>query len=158
MGWHPLLPLPYVSVSEVVALAEQLSEWGGSTRLIELASELGMEIDELNEVIDMSEILKFVKVEKGIVALTSTGKRIADSGEEERKSMIKKRLITLEPFRSVYLYIKKNPEITKAELLNFLKEKYAASDQRTLLKFIFNWMIYSDMLIYDIETDSFKIC
>ncbi|MEM4367223.1 MAG: AAA-associated domain-containing protein [Candidatus Anstonellales archaeon] len=158
MGWHPLLPLPYVTVSEVEALLEQLSGWGGSIRLIELASELGMEIDELNEVIDMSEILKFVKVEKGVVTLTGTGKRIVESDDKERKALIKKRISALEPFRSVYNYIKKNPDISKAELLDFLKQKYAASDQRTLLKFLFNWMIYCDMLTYDIETDSFKIC
>jgi len=154
MSTHELLPFPHATVSEVLGLLEIIHDYNGKIRVSELADEVGMEIDDLNDVVDFCELLKFVKVVKGEIKLTATGKKIISYDDEDKiKEELKKRLRLVEPFRTALKFLKSRKEATKEEFLEYMKKKFLVTDERTYARLLFDWLLFSESVDYDIDED-----
>lgn len=154
MSNYQLLPFPHATVSEVLGLLEIIHEYNGSIRISELADEVGMEIDDLNDVVDFCELLKFIRVSKGEIKLTATGKRIISYDDEDKvKEELKKRLKFVEPFRTALKFLKSKKEVSKEEFLEYMKKKFLFSDEKTYARLFFDWLLFSESIDYDIDKD-----
>ena len=158
INMHEILPFPHATVSEVLGLLEIIADYNGKIRISELAEEVGMEIDDLNDVVDFCELLKFVKVQKGEIILTATGKKIISyENEDVLKQELKKRLKMIEPFRTALKFLQKNKKTTKKKFLEYMSKKFIVSDQRIYARLLLDWLLFSESIDYDIDKDEITL-
>jgi len=115
-------PLPYIEVGKMIGMLVYLEDLDGKTDVYVLSSDLNLEMDELVNLIKISELLGFVTVLEGDLYITRTGKDLVYGDENKRKIIFKKALKKLPVFEKIIKILLKSEDktIQKSRLLLIL--------------------------------------
>ncbi len=81
--------LPHARPGGIAGLLEILIDRGGKDDVYKLADELGFELDDLFPIVEAAQLLGFLKLEEGDVAITETGRLFADSEILKQKELFR---------------------------------------------------------------------
>ncbi|MGQ9543980.1 MAG: AAA-associated domain-containing protein [Candidatus Bathyarchaeia archaeon] len=146
-----MLTVPRVHVGQMIGLLEVLEDFNGRVDAAKVADDLILELDDLLPVVDAAELLNFLKVESGDLVLTEEGRQFLAKGASGRKRFLNEHIMKLAAFKAIIEFIKshKNHEVTREELLEFLKKEMSDTDAESALPWIVEWGRYSLILHYD---------
>lgn len=153
-------PLPKATIGEIIGLLEFLNDYRtGKEDLYELAKTLNLDIDEFSPIVDAAELLGFVEVINGDIALTEIGKKFIDADINERKLIFKERLKKVKIFKDILklLHKKKDLMIDREEIANILKEDLSSEDAETLLNIIIDWGRFAELIGYNADSEEVYI-
>ncbi len=141
--------MPHANVGEVLGLQEAIYSYGGRVKISFLVDEFRLSFDDLGDVIDMAELLELVKVHEGEIHLTLYGEAIVLGKIDDKKGLLRKRLMKLEVFKIIMNMIKKSTKITWDEIVKDLREKeYAIEDAAMFKKIVIGWGSYAELFEY----------
>ncbi|MEM3382645.1 MAG: AAA-associated domain-containing protein [Nitrososphaerales archaeon] len=151
--------IPKAHYSHLVGLLEVLDDFSGRVDAAKIADELNLELDDLLPVIEVAEILGFLKVESGDVLLTSDGLNFLSDGIRSRKNLLREKLLNLDIFKKLIDFINKKEDkvVTKEELLIFLAEEIHDIDSELAFKWIIEWGRHGLLIRYDSKEDKIKL-
>lgn len=146
--------LPDANVAEITGLLELLNEPGreGKMDLPDVADHLMLNIDDLFPLTELLDILRFAKVSKGDIGMTSIGKAFVEADILERKKIFSIQLKKHVPLaRYIYDQLIRHPrgraleESFLSELSNYLSENEA----ERVLHSVIEWGRYAELFAYD---------
>jgi NitT/TauT family transport system ATP-binding protein len=143
------------NVGDLLGLLEILEDVGKSVDIATLDDSLDEERTTLMNLLNDGKSLGFLDVEKGDVKLTLLGKEFLKSDVNQKKEIIKKQLIRVEPFVSLIKLFKNKEdlELNREELFDFIKENFPSDNDESTFRMITNWGRYSRLIDYDVDTD-----
>jgi NitT/TauT family transport system ATP-binding protein len=153
------MSIPRVHYSHLIGFLEALEDLGGKVDAAKIADELSLELDDLLPVIEVAELLGFLKVESGDILLTEEGLKFLSDGIRGRKKYIGERLLKLDLFKKLIEFINKKEDkaITKEELLNFLAEEIHEIDSEVASKWIIEWGRHGLLLRYSSKENKIEL-
>ncbi len=153
------MTIPRVQVGRVIGLLEVLQDFEGKVDLAKVADELRLELDDILPAVDAAKLLRLLQVNTGDLILTEDGKMLLSKNASGRKRMLNNTLASLGEFKGVIDFIKSdhNGEVTKDELVRFLKENMPDVDSEQTFSWIVEWGRYSLLLRYDSGSEKIKI-
>jgi len=146
------LTLPDADISDLVGLLEFLKD-KGKYDIYRLASDLGISSEKLLNLIEAAELLGFVEISEGDVAVTPKGVRFAEANILERKELFASSVKKLPIFRWLLKMLQSSEgktlkyEVLRAALLLEFPEEEATRLLGTLIK----WGRYAEIIDYDPE-------
>jgi NitT/TauT family transport system ATP-binding protein len=146
---HKMMPIPDANVGEVLGLVEIIYAYGGKVKISFLAEELRMELDDLGDAVDMAEILHLVKVKEGVVELTVYGEAANLGSIDDKKRVLRKQLVKVEPFKSVVALVNKGPVGLKSILQHLVTHNILVEDTQRFHKLLVTWGGYAEIYEYD---------
>ncbi len=150
---------PSVTPGMVIGLVDVVFEHGGKADLARIAINLQSDVDDLLPVIEVAEALGFLRVENGDVALTEFGKKFVTAMPSEKKLMLRKAIMNVEPFATLFKLIKSKKKFSAEELfeglskIKDLSEEYRNPEQVHHL--LLEWLLYTEAVEYDGEEKKF---
>jgi len=142
----------------MIGLLEVLEDFKGRVDAAKVADELMLELDDLLPAVDAAELLGLLKVDSGDLILTEEGKKFLSKGSSSRKKMLSHLVADLGVFKVVIDYVRShNGEVTKDDLLNFLRVEMPDGDVDSIFHWIVEWGRHSLLLRYDSNTGKIKI-
>lgn len=154
---HKITPFPDANVGEVLGLVEIIYSYGGKVKISFIAEELRMELDDLGDAIEAAELLGFLKVRNGEVQLTVYGEALDLGTISDKKAIIKKRIVVVEPFKTILQQLKKKQTLKYSEIIEVLNSnEFLVEDKQRFHKILLSWGNYSEIFEYDGENTSFK--
>jgi NitT/TauT family transport system ATP-binding protein len=156
------LILPRVSTNVMSGLIEAVAAkpYDGRADLPPLAANLQHEIDDLFPVAETLQLLRLADLAGGDIQLTSTGKRFADGGVDDRKRIFAQQLSAYVPLAAhIHRVLTERPSHSaparrfRDELEDHMTEEDAARTSHTVT----NWARYAEYFAYDEQTDMFSL-
>lgn len=145
-------PLPQVSINNLTGLLEYLSEQEkGHADIYRLPERLGVDSDELLRLIEAAELLGFVHVSQGDVALTPLGDTFADASILARKNIFAVRIRRLPIFKWLITLLRASEgrslgwDVVRAAL----ELEFPPDEAERQLDTIVDWGRYAEVLAYD---------
>jgi NitT/TauT family transport system ATP-binding protein len=148
--------LPPARRGAIAGLLEFLNDRGGTEDLYKVADELRMEVDDILPIVEASTLLGFAKSERGDVELTASGKLFAEADIATRKTLFRDAALANVPLlqQMTRALASKSDHAMPLEFFRDLLEQHFSDDQvRRQIDTALNWGRYSDLFVYDSETD-----
>ncbi|MBV9389232.1 MAG: nitrate/sulfonate/bicarbonate ABC transporter ATP-binding protein [Chroococcidiopsidaceae cyanobacterium CP_BM_ER_R8_30] len=142
--------LPAVRIGSIAGFLEILEDRQGD--LYRLAQELQLEVDDILPIIEAAQLLDLAHIREGDINLTETGKEFIVSGIDERKQIIKERMlnhIRLVQQICTLLHSKRNNRITEELILDILESYFSAQEAQKQLQTAIDWGRYAELFSYD---------
>ncbi|MBS7629345.1 AAA-associated domain-containing protein [Candidatus Bathyarchaeota archaeon] len=154
-----MLTLPRVHVGQMIGLLEVLEDFKGRVDVAKVADDLILELDDLLPAVEAAELLGFLKVESGDLILTEEGRQFLAKGASSRKKFLNEHVMKLSGFKAIVDFLKshKNHEVTREELLEFLRKEMSDEDAESAIPWIVEWGRYSLILHYDSNNGRLKV-
>jgi NitT/TauT family transport system ATP-binding protein len=150
-----LRALPNISITPMTGLLEALAATsGGGQDLYKLANELGVDSDHLLRTVEALELLGFVTVAKGDVALTPLGETFAEAGILARKEILAARLRRLPIFRWLLelLEAAEGKRLRGEVVRRALELEFPPAEAEKQFQVIINWGRDGELFAYDDST------
>jgi len=144
--------LPQVSISNLTGLLEYLSEQEkGHADIYKLPERLGVDSDELLRLIEAAELLGFVHVSQGDVALTPLGDTFADASILARKNIFAVRIRRLPIFKWLITLLRasESRSLEWDVVRTALELEFPPDEAERQLDTIVDWGRYAEVLAYD---------
>ncbi|HVP87479.1 MAG TPA: nitrate/sulfonate/bicarbonate ABC transporter ATP-binding protein [Casimicrobiaceae bacterium] len=154
--------LPDVSTNLMAGLVETLAAppYQGRADLPPLASALQLEADELLPIAETLQLLRFVDLAEGDIALTDAGRRFAQAGVDERKELFANHLIAYVPLAAHIRRVLESRPDHRAPFSRFSEEleDYMGNEQAAAtLRAVLAWSRYAEAFTYVGETGMFEL-
>jgi NitT/TauT family transport system ATP-binding protein len=156
----PTRGLPHVAISDLAALLERLTEAPQrQADIYRLAQALGLDSDELLDLIEAAELLGFATVEAGDITLTSLGETFAEASILTRKEIFAARISRLPIFKWIVGLI----EATSEQELDWevvqaaLELDFPPQEAERQLETIVDWGRYAELLAYDDDSEELSL-
>jgi NitT/TauT family transport system ATP-binding protein len=154
--------LPDVSTNLMAGLLETLAAapYMGRADLPSLASALQLEADELLPIAETLQLLRFVDLAEGDIALSDAGRQFAQLGVEERKELFANHLIAYVPLAAHIKRVLDSRPDHRAPFSRFREEleDYMGSEQaEATLRAVLAWARYAESFTYDGEAGMFEL-
>lgn len=149
--------LPDADISELSGLLETLAEpeQKGRMDLPELADYLSLNVDDLFPLTEVLEMLRFAKVSKGDIELTTAGKIFANADILERKKIFAAHLLKYVPIaKHIRRVLDERPGhfAAKQRFLNELEDHLSEDEAEKVLRIAIDWGRYAEIFAYDDNT------
>ena len=143
------------NVGDLLGLLEILEDVGKSVDIATLDDSLDEERTTLMNLLDDGKSLGFLEIERGDVRLTPLGREFLKSDVNQKKEVLKKQLVKVEPFVSLISLFKKkeNQEINRDDIYDFIRENFPSDNDESTFRMITNWGRYTRLIDYDVDTD-----
>ncbi|HEX9455343.1 MAG TPA: AAA-associated domain-containing protein [Candidatus Binatia bacterium] len=143
-------PLPHAPLSAVTGLLEKLVEDGGRIDLYRMGGALVLELDDLLPIVDAGNLLGFITVEDGDLALTPLGRAYADTTILARKAIIAGRVLRLPMIAWIYetLQQDENQRVTWDYFHDKLEADFG-DDAEKQLDVAIGWGRHAELFAYD---------
>lgn len=146
--------LPKAEISSLIGLLEALNtpEYAKKADLPEFAEELHLEVDDLFTLTEVLEILRFVNVSDGDIALTPIGKIFIEADILERKKLFASQLLNYVPLtRHVRRVLDARPGhcAHEARFLAELQDSLSEEAAEEVFKVMIEWGRYAELFAYD---------
>lgn len=156
------MALTRISTNTFAGMMEEIAAppYHGKADIPALADSLHMEVDDLFPVAETLQLLRFVEIAEGDIALTAAGKRFADADTDTRKSIFRDHLLTYVPVAARIKQVLDERPSHKAPASRFREEleDYMTEDQATVtLATVTNWGRYAEVFAYDETSQVFSI-
>ncbi|MBX6762829.1 MAG: nitrate/sulfonate/bicarbonate ABC transporter ATP-binding protein [Rubrobacteraceae bacterium] len=144
--------IPHASVDGLSGFLEILQAEGGVADLADLASDLGLEVDDMVPLVDACQLLGFVRTEGGEVHMTDVGHEFASADIQ-----ISKRLFARQVRERVWLVRVIERAIGRASdgalpeglFLDILGNHFSPEEARRQLEVAVDWGRYAELYEYD---------
>jgi NitT/TauT family transport system ATP-binding protein len=147
-------PLPDVSLSEVVGLAELLADTGGTRSLAELA-ELGTrEFQDVLEVVRAGEMLDLMRADERTLRLIEGGEAIVQASTPERWQLLARAVSGLPVAGELLPVIRRHDGVVDVEdLAERLEGRLPASEVEGTLERLLIWANATDLVDWDPQAE-----
>jgi NitT/TauT family transport system ATP-binding protein len=147
--------LPHARPGGIAGLLEMIIDMGdanGRADIYRLADELAFEIDDLLPIVDAAQLLHFLKVEEGDVAITPEGRAFAESDILVQKELFRKaatdHVLLLRQITRA-LDNKSDHTVPEEFFLDMLDEQFSDEETRKQLETAINWGRYAELFDFD---------
>ncbi len=146
--------LPQVEISEMMGFLETMSDHEGLNKidLPQLAEDLHFEIDDLFPITEVLDILHFVKITEGDIALTKAGRELAQAEILDRKKIFAEHFKKYIPLaRHIREVLDQEPEhkVSEEVFLRVLGEHLSDEASEEVLEVVIAWGRYAEVFAYD---------
>jgi NitT/TauT family transport system ATP-binding protein len=147
--------LPHARPGGIAGLLEMIIDMGdanGRADIYRVADELAFEIDDLLPIVDAAQLLQFLKVEEGDVAITPEGRAFAESDILAQKELFRKAAtdhVLLLRQISRALDNKSDHTVPEEFFLDMLDEQFSDEETRKQLETAINWGRYAELFDFD---------
>jgi NitT/TauT family transport system ATP-binding protein len=144
--------LPHARPGGIAGLLELIIDFGGRIDIYRLADELAFEIDDLLPIVEAAQLLGFLSVEEGDVAITPIGNEYAESEilqqtELFRKAAVEHVLLLRQITRA--LSNKSDHTVPQEFFLDMLDEQFSEEETQRQLETAINWGRYAELFDFD---------
>ncbi len=144
--------LPHARPGGVAGLLELLIDKGGKDDIYRLADDLAFEIDDLLPIVDAAQLLGFLTVEEGDVAITATGAGFANSEILRQKELFRQaalgNILLLRQIRRA-LETKNDHTVPEEFFLDMLDEQFSNEESLRQVETAVNWGRYAELFDFD---------
>ncbi|TXH05621.1 MAG: nitrate/sulfonate/bicarbonate ABC transporter ATP-binding protein [Nevskiaceae bacterium] len=144
--------LPDVSTNLMSGLIENLAqEHKGRADLPVIAAALQLEVDNLLHLAETLQLLRFVELSEGDIALTAAGTRYANMSSDDRKDLFADHLLAYVPLAAHMRRVLEERPDRSARISRFLEEleDYMTEDNaKESLKAVIAWGRYAEIFSY----------
>lgn len=144
--------LPNIPITNISGVLENLVEQPNKqTDIYKLADELGLNADKFLNIIEAAELLGFVHITKGDIALTPLGETFTEASITAKKEIFSSRVKRIPIFAWLINLLKLNYEhklginVIKAAL----ELEFSPADAEQQIDILINWGRYSEIFVYD---------
>ncbi len=143
--------LPDASVSALAGLLEHLNGEVQKVDIYKLDSEVGLEMSELVQIIEMGEMIGFVVVKEGDIELTPLGQAFAEASILTRKELFAQRARRLPMIRWIMQMLHATPgkELPRKVFYTALLPEFIDELAERQLDIAINWGRYAELIDYD---------
>ena len=131
---------------------EILIDRGGKDDVYKLADELGFEIDDIFPIVESAQLLGYLKVEEGDVAITPSGRLFADSEILKQKELFRdaalEHVLLLRQITRA-LDTKSDHTVPEEFFLDMLDEQFSQEETQRQLETAINWGRYAELFDFD---------
>ncbi|MDE1861695.1 MAG: AAA-associated domain-containing protein [Thaumarchaeota archaeon] len=152
------MTIPRVQVGNMIGLLEVLQDFKGKVDLAKVADELRLELDDILPAVDAAKLLHMLQVDSGDLILTDEGRMLLSKSAAARKRMLNKMLASSGEFKAIidFIRMEHGGEVTKEELVGFLKDNMPDVDPEQTFSWIVEWGRYALLLRYDSDNGKIK--
>ncbi len=144
--------LPHARPGGIAGLLELLLDKGGRDDIYRLADDLSFEIDDLLPIVDAAQLLKFLTVAEGDVAITPSGTEFANSEILRQKELFRgaavENVLLLRQIRRA-IETKSDHSVPEDFFLDMLDEQFSDEESRRQLETAVNWGRYAELFDFD---------
>ena len=144
--------LPHARPGGIAGLLEILIDRGGKDDVYKLADELGFELDDLFPIVEAAQLLGFLKLEEGDVAITDSGRLFADSEILKQKELFRvaalDHILLLRQITRA-LDTKRDHTVPEDFFLDMLDEQFSQEETLRQLETAINWGRYAELFDFD---------
>ena len=148
--------IPNVSVSELSGLLEALNgpDYANKVDLPEIADDMQLDVDDLFQITEILEVLRFLYLEKGNIILTPIGIAYADADILSRKSIFAQQLLAHIPFiKHIKTVLEKNNKaIDESVFIEDLQGTLTEDAAKEVLVAAIDWGRYAELFAYNVNT------
>ncbi len=110
----------------VIGFIEALHSLGGQADPMHIGDIVEESIELLPKVIDMAELLGFVKYENGYLRITNAGKMIAEANPKKLRTLLREIVLKnrIEPLHEIYEALKRRKSIPIDEFIQIVEKHY----------------------------------
>ncbi len=152
--------LPHARPGGVAGLLELLIDKGGKDDIYRLADDLAFEIDDLLPIVDAAQLLGFLIVEEGDVAITPTGTAFANSEILRQKELFREaaleHVLLLRQIRRA-LETKNDHTVPEEFFLDMLDEQFSEDESLRQVETAVNWGRYAELFDFDAARRRFML-
>ncbi len=150
-----MMSLPDAGITKVVGLIEVLHDHGSEDETVKLAEYLQLDLDTLLPVVEAGEMLGFITISGGKIKLTEIGISLIGNKISERKAVIGKKVVLLEPFKKLLelLKTKKNGRIQKKTIQKILRQELPREQADKTLSKLIEWGRHVDLIGYEADSE-----
>ncbi|MGH8504335.1 MAG: AAA-associated domain-containing protein [Stenotrophobium sp.] len=154
--------LPEISASLMTGLVETLAAepYRGRADLPPLAAALQMEAGDLLPIAETLQLLRFLELAEGDVALTAAGQRFATLDVERQKSLFADHLISYVPLAAhIRAVLEERPDhgAPFSRFREELEDYMTADHAQSTLQAVLGWARYAEAFIYDAAASRFHL-
>ncbi len=144
--------LPHARPGAIAGLLELLLDKGGRDDIYRLADDLAFEIDDLFPIVEAAQLLGFVSVEEGDVAITSVGEQYANSEILRQKELFRdaavEHILLLRQIRRA-LETKSDHTVPEDFFLDLLDEQFSEEEGQRQMETAVVWGRYAELFDFD---------
>jgi len=144
--------LPHARPGGIAGLLEFIIDFSGRIDIYRLADELALEIDDLLPIVEAAQLLGFLRVEEGDVAITPEGHEYAESEILKQKELFRKAAIEhVLLLRQITRALDNKNDHTVPEefFLDMLDEQFSQEETQRQLETAINWGRYAELFDFD---------
>ena len=144
--------LPHARPGGVAGLLELLLDKGGRDDIYRLAEDLAFEIDDLLPIVDAAQLLGFLTVEEGDVAITPTGTEFANSEILRQKELFRDAAVNgVLLLRQIQraLATKSDHTVPEEFFLDLLDEQFSEEETQKQMETAIAWGRYAEIFDFD---------
>jgi len=144
--------LPHARPGGIAGLLELLLDKGGRDDIYRLADDLSFEIDDLLPIVDAGQLLGFLKVEEGDVAITPNGEQFANSEILRQKELFRNAVIeNVLLLRQIQraLDTKNDHTVPEDFFLDMLDEQFSEEESHRQMETAVLWGRYAELFDFD---------
>jgi NitT/TauT family transport system ATP-binding protein len=144
--------VPHARPGGIAGLLEILIDRGGKDDVYRLADELSFELDDLFPIVEAAQLLGFLKLEEGDVAITDSGRLFAESEILKQKELFRdaalEHVLLLRQITRA-LDTKADHTVPEEFFLDMLDEQFSAEETQRQLETAINWGRYAELFDFD---------
>jgi NitT/TauT family transport system ATP-binding protein len=153
--------LPDASVNRIGGLVEALSapRYEGHAQLALIASQLGLEVNEIFPIAEALHLLEFAELKDGVIKLTAAGQVFAAGDTDQRKQLFREHLLHFVPLAAHIRHVLDEREGHHAPRVRFeseLEDHLNEQDTEKTLRAVTGWGRYAELFTYDGVTKTFS--
>ena len=154
--------LPRVSANLLSGFVETLAgdPYKGHADLPVIADELHLEADELFQVGDALQMLRFAEIEGGDIKLTDAGRQFVDAGTDDRKKLFQRQLLAYVPLAAHIrrvLQERANHVAPKSRFFDELEDHMSTEAAEETLRSVTAWGRFAESFAYDDDSQTFSL-
>ncbi len=148
------IPLPHVTVDEVLGLLTYLNRYGESKEVHKIG---GFGVDHYDRAlrgVGAAVLLKFIKRENRIVTLTELGKKYLSSDAKHRRLIWKEQLVTIPLFGKAiqWLQLASKHSLSRKEFIDLIAKELPHQNAQEQWKILAGWGSYAELFVHHRKT------
>ncbi len=154
----PTRILPHASVESLAGMLEHLHQ-GGHYDLYRLDDELGVDMADLLQTVEMGEMLGFVQVDSGDIHLTPLGQTFAEASIQTRKEIFATRARRLPMISWVMNMLRAAPDSSLPWKVFYtaLSPEFPDEMAERQLDMVIDWGRYAELIVYDDRDETLRL-
>lgn len=155
--------VPEVDISGLTGLLENMLNHeadGQKINLPKLAESLHLDANNLFQLTEVLDMLRFVKIIDGETTLTAAGKYFAEADILKRKQLFAEHLLKYIPLAKHIRYAldqANNHHILEDEILDELENYFSEDESERILRTIIDWGRYAELFAYDYDSGELSL-